>query len=86
MPADAILPQATANDKSILSALAGGDVEKVYQIALDTQDRYRICGLPAILLIASLLKGNRADILHLDTSHERETQSAVNYASLIFSS
>jgi len=86
MPADAILPQATANDKSILSALAGGDVEKVYQIALDTQDQYRICGLPAILLIASLLKGNRADILHLDTYRERETQSAVNYASLIFSS
>jgi AmmeMemoRadiSam system protein B len=86
LPADAILPQATANDKAILSLLAQGNVEKVYQIALDNQDRYRICGLPAILLMASLLKGNRADILHFDTYRERETQSAVNYASLIFSS
>jgi hypothetical protein len=86
LPADAILPQATAHDEAILSLLAQGNVEKVYQTALDNQDRYRTCGLPAILLIASLLKGNRTDILHLDTYRESETQSAVNYASLIFSS
>ena len=86
VPADAILPQATSNDKTILSFLTRGEPENVFQNAVETQDRYRICGLPAILLFASLLKGNRADILHFDTYHERETQSAVNYASLIFSS
>jgi hypothetical protein len=36
--------------------------------------------------MASLLKGSRADILHFETYQERETQSAVNYASVIFSS
>lgn len=86
LPADAILTQASANDKTILSFLTRGDVQKIFQNALDNQDRYRICGLPAILLMASLLKGNRTDILHFDTYRERETQSAVNYASLIFSS
>lgn len=86
LPADVLLPEATANDKTILSLLAQGDVEKIFQNALDNQDKYHICGLPAILLMASLLRGNRADILHFDTYHERETQSAVNYASLIFSS
>lgn len=86
LPADAVLPQATANDKRILSLLTQGDVEKIFQNALDNQDRYRICGLPAILLMGSLLRGSRADILHFDTYRERETQSAVTYASLIFSS
>jgi AmmeMemoRadiSam system protein B len=86
LPADALLPQASANDKTLLSLLAQGDVEKIFQNALDNQDRYHICGLPAILLMASLLKGSRADILHFETYQERETQSAVNYASVIFSS
>jgi hypothetical protein len=86
LPADALLPQASAHDKTLLSLLAQGDVEKIFQNALDNQDRYRICGLPGILLMASLLKGSRADILHFETYRERETQSAVNYASVIFSS
>jgi hypothetical protein len=86
VPADAILSQATSNDKKMLSFLALGDAESVFQNAVETQDRYRVCGLPAILLFASLFTDCRADILHFDTYHERETHSAVNYASLIFSS
>jgi hypothetical protein len=86
LPADAILPQATSNDKMILSFLARGEPESVFQNAVETQDRYHVCGLPAILLFASLFAESRADILHFDTYNERETHSAVNYASLIFSS
>ena len=84
LPSDAILPQATANDKSVLSFLAQGDVENVFQNAIENEDRFRICGLPAILIFASLLAESRSDILHFDTYHERETQSAVNYASMIY--
>jgi len=86
LPADAILPQATSNDKTMLSFLARGEPENVFQNAVETQDRYHVCGLPAILLLASLFAESRADILHFDTYNERETRSAVNYASLIFSS
>jgi hypothetical protein len=86
LPADAILPQATAHDTTLLSLLAQGDVEKIFLNALDNHDRYHVCGLPAILLMGSLLKGSRADILHFETYRERETQSAVNYASMIFTS
>jgi len=82
-PADALLPQAIAHDKMILSYLSRGEPENIFREALETQDRYHVCGLPAILLFASLLAENRADILHFDTYHERETESAVNYASLI---
>jgi AmmeMemoRadiSam system protein B len=85
-PADALLPQAIAHDKMMLSYLSRGEPENIFREALETQDRYHVCGLPAILLFASLLAENRADILHFDTYHERETESAVNCASLISSS
>ncbi|MGO9139623.1 MAG: AmmeMemoRadiSam system protein B [Syntrophales bacterium] len=81
--ADVLLPEATACDKIILSFISRGDPENIFQKAVETMDRYHICGLPAILLFTSLLAENRADILHFDTYHERETESAVNYASLI---
>ncbi len=83
-PADALLPQAIAHDKMILSYLCRGEPENIFREVLETRDRYHVCGLPAILLFASLLAENRADILHFETYHERETESAVNYASLIF--
>jgi AmmeMemoRadiSam system protein B len=86
LPGDAILPQAISNDKTMLSFLARGEPENIFQNAVETQDRYHVCGLPAILLFASLFAESRADILHFDTYNERETHSAVNYASLIFSS
>jgi AmmeMemoRadiSam system protein B len=82
-PADALLPQATAHDKLILSFLSRGEPENIFKEALNTQDSYHVCGLPAILLFASLLAENRTDLLHFDTYRERETESAVNYASLI---
>jgi MEMO1 family protein len=81
--ADALLPQAIAHDKLILSFLSRGEPENIFRETLETQDRYHVCGLPAILLFASLLADNRAEILHFDTYREHETESAVNYASLI---
>jgi predicted class III extradiol MEMO1 family dioxygenase len=85
-PADVLLPQATAHDKMMLSYLSRGEPENIFRESLETLDRYHVCGLPAILLFASLLAENRIDILHFNTYHERETESAVNYASLISSS
>ncbi|MGZ3634751.1 MAG: AmmeMemoRadiSam system protein B [Syntrophales bacterium] len=84
--ADALLPGATACDKLILSFIGRGEPENIFQKAVETMDRYHVCGLPAILLFSSLLAEDRADILHFDTYRERETESAVNYASLILSS
>lgn len=83
-PADALLPQAIVHDKMILSYLCRGEPENIFREVLETRDRYHVCGLPAILLFASLLAENRAGILHFETYRERETESAVNYASLIF--
>jgi len=84
LPADSLLPQARLNDRKILSCLMAHEPDKILHHAIETQDRYHGCGLPAILLFARLLRENRADVLHFDTYDERGTQSAVNYASLIF--
>ncbi len=85
LPASSILPRARSNDRMILSILSEDDPEKILHHAVESQDQYHVCGLPAILLLASLLRGNRADILQFETYDEQETQSAVNYASMIFS-
>jgi AmmeMemoRadiSam system protein B len=84
LPAESTLTQARSNDEAILSFLTRDEPEKILQHAIETQDQYHVCGLPAILLFANLLRKSRADILHFETYDERETQSAVNYASIIF--
>jgi len=85
LPASSILPRARSNDRTILSMLAKDEPEKILHHAIETQDQYHICGLPAILLLACLLRKNRADIIQFETYDEQATQSAVNYASMIFS-
>ncbi|MCX5853526.1 MAG: AmmeMemoRadiSam system protein B [Deltaproteobacteria bacterium] len=84
LPAESILTQARSNDRTILAFLTSDEPEKILQHSIETRDQYHVCGLPAILLFASLLRKNRADIIHFETYDERETQSAVNYASVIF--
>jgi AmmeMemoRadiSam system protein B len=85
LPASAILSRAKSNDRTILSILSEDDPEKILNHVVESQDQYHVCGLPAILLLASLLRKNCADILQFETYDEQETQSAVNYASMIFS-
>ncbi|HEX7535159.1 MAG TPA: AmmeMemoRadiSam system protein B, partial [Syntrophales bacterium] len=58
-PADVLLPEATACDKLMLSFIGHGEPENIFQKAVETMDRYHVCGLPAILLFASLLAENR---------------------------
>jgi AmmeMemoRadiSam system protein B len=85
MPASSILPWAMSSDRTVLSMLTRGEPEKILRHAIETRDQYHICGLPAILLLSSLLREDRADIIQFETYDEQETQSAVNYASMIFS-
>jgi AmmeMemoRadiSam system protein B len=82
-PADILLPHATAHDRALLSFVGSGEPENIFQKSVENRDVYHVCGLPAILLFASLLAGDHADMLRFSTYNERETESAVNYASLI---
>jgi AmmeMemoRadiSam system protein B len=83
-PAYALLPDARENDEKILSSLCEGQPEKIYENALETKNRFNVCGLPAMLVFSALLKGSQAEILSHETYDEEVTGSAVTYASMIF--
>ncbi len=84
IPADSILERAQANDRLILDALLAGDGRTIYGNAAGTKDQYKVCGFPAIVLLAELMSGKRGILLDYQTYREAATSSAVTYASAIF--
>jgi AmmeMemoRadiSam system protein B len=84
VPAHALLPDARENDEKILASLCEGEPEKIFENALETKNRFNVCGLPSMLVFSTLLRGSQAEILSHDTYDEEATKSAVTYASMIF--
>ena len=84
VPAESILESAQANDRLILDSLLAGNGRAIYENAAGTQDRYKVCGLPALVLLAELMKGKKGILLDYDTYREAATSSAVTYASALF--
>ncbi len=84
LSADALLPRTRSNDEKILSALLKGETEKIFENALETQDQFKICGLPAMVLLSDLLQGSRRRLVSYETYDEAVTHSAVTYASVLF--
>ena len=83
-PAESILPRAHASDRRILDCLLAGDGPSIYAHAAETGDLYKVCGLPALLVIAELLKGKPGMLLDYQTYREQATSSAVTYAAAMF--
>ncbi|HTZ40474.1 MAG TPA: AmmeMemoRadiSam system protein B [Syntrophales bacterium] len=84
IPADALLARAQANDRIILDALLDGDGRAIYKNADETQDQYKVCGLPALILMAELMSRKKGTLLDYRTYREAATSSAVTYASAVF--
>jgi AmmeMemoRadiSam system protein B len=84
LPADALLPRTRSNDERILSCILNGETEKIFQNAVETKDQYKVCGLPAIVLLCDLLRGSHRRVMAYETYDEAMTQSAVTYASVLF--
>jgi AmmeMemoRadiSam system protein B len=84
VPAQALLPKARENDEKILSSLCAGEPEKIFQNAMETKNRFNVCGLPSMLVFSRLLRDSQAEILSHETYDEKATRSAVTYASMIF--
>lgn len=86
LPAVDLLARARTAEEEMLSHLACGEPEKIMAQARDSGDRFHVCGLPAILLFSTLMKGKHGHVLGHETYDEPATQSAVNYAAMIFGS
>jgi AmmeMemoRadiSam system protein B len=84
VPAHELLHDARENDEKILSSLCAGEPEKIYENAVETKNRFNVCGLPSMLVFSRLLRGSQAEILSHETYNEEATRSAVTYASMIF--
>jgi hypothetical protein len=84
VPAESILERAQANDRLILDSLLTGDGRAIYENAAGTQDQYKVCGLPALVLLAELMKGKKGILLDYQAYREPATSSAVTYASALF--
>jgi len=84
VPAESILARAQANDRLILDFLLAGDGRAIYENAAGTRDQYKVCGFPALVLLAELMTGKKGILLDYETYREAATSSAVTYASAIF--
>ncbi len=83
-PAERLLSRAQEDDESILKYLEKGEPEELFAFTARTQDRYNVCGLPALLVFSALLKGCRAEVIDHKAYDEQATRSAVTYASMVF--
>jgi hypothetical protein len=84
VPADSILARAQKNDRLVLDALLAGDGRTIYGNAAGTKDQYKVCGLPALVLLAELMSEKQGILLDYQAYREAATSSAVTYASAIF--
>jgi AmmeMemoRadiSam system protein B len=84
VPAESILDRAQSNDRRILDFLLAGDGRAIYKNAAETADTYKVCGLPALVLLAELMKGKTGTLLDYQTYREPATSSAVTYAAAMF--
>jgi hypothetical protein len=84
VPADSILARAQANDRLVLDALLAGNGRTIYENAAGTKDQYKVCGLPALVLLAELMSDKQGVLLDYQAYRESATSSAVTYASAIF--
>jgi AmmeMemoRadiSam system protein B len=86
MTAEALLPQAQSYDRTIISHLLQGQPDKIFESTVETRDCFNVCGLPSIMTFSRLLQGSTGKLLAHETYNEPATQSAVTYASMIFTS
>ena len=84
LPADALIGKARAHDEKIIAFLGEGAPERIFRDELETEGRFNVCGIPAMLLFSSLLGKGSAEVLAHETYDEKVTRSAVTYAGMIF--
>jgi AmmeMemoRadiSam system protein B len=83
-PAASLLAQANANDALIIEHLKNARAKGIFENARETQDRFNVCGLSSMMLFSLLTGRCAAELLHHGTYDEPSTNSAVTFASMVF--
>jgi AmmeMemoRadiSam system protein B len=84
MPARHLQGQSEAHDRSLLNALAMLDAEKYWEESRRVRDQYNVCGFAAMACMLEAIPQCKGKVLHYQTWHEEATQSAVSFASVVF--
>jgi AmmeMemoRadiSam system protein B len=72
-----------AHDQALLAAIEAGSAEQLWREARRVEDRYHVCGLPALALLLTALPGLRGELRGYHVWHEGPTRSAVSYAAAL---
>ena len=84
MPALALEPEAGAHDRRLLELCAARDAEGLWAESARVQDRYNVCGFPALAALLEVLPQGPGEVLDYRLWREAPTQSAVGFGAMIF--
>lgn len=82
--ASSLLLEAKTHDQALITALAAGDVSAFWAESRKVGDRYNVCGFSTLAVVLDAFPGIRGRLLDYEFWREESTQSAVSYASIIF--
>jgi AmmeMemoRadiSam system protein B len=85
MPARHLEGQSERHDKALLNALTMLDADKYWEESIRVKDQYNVCGFAAMACMLEVLPHCKGQLLQYHTWHEEATQSAVSFASAVFS-
>jgi AmmeMemoRadiSam system protein B len=83
-PAAYLENQAKAHDQNLLHHLSGLDIDQFWEESKKLQDRFNVCGFPAMACLLEILPSCQGQILKYEMRHETATQSAVSFAAVVF--
>ena len=80
--AQAHLDLARRHDTALLEKTQAGDAAGLYQTLAEEQDRYNVCGFPAIYALLRAVPIEEGRVLDYQQAAEPQTQSCVSFATV----
>lgn len=78
------LDQVRQADLKLLKHAEQRDAEALFQAVCKNQDRYRVCGYPAIYTMLSVVETGEGRLLHYDQAADQTSDQAVTFAGMAF--
>lgn len=82
--AGAMEMQSREHDQNLLKHLSNMDAVPFWMESAKVKDRYNVCGFSALACLLEVLPKCRGTVLGYEVWHEAPTQSAVGFASVVF--
>lgn len=86
VPADYLESRSTTHDKNLLKHLCCFDADRFWEESVKSEDRFNVCGFPAMACLLEVLPQCKGEILNYQVRHEEATKSAVSFSAVVFTS